>query len=128
MTSGLRIIAVCGIVVFLGFLLREAGFKGAKLLSVLGMAVILCMSVSGISELLDALELSFFGDSVSDAAVSVMKIIGVGYIFGISSDICREMGDTGISSCMLVAGRVEILLISAPFFKEIFLLGAEMMQ
>ena len=57
-----------------------------------------------------------------------IKIMGVGYVFGIGADICRELGEGGVANALLGVGRVEILLICMPAFSEIFELGLSYLQ
>ena len=59
---------------------------------------------------------------------AIVMIIGVGYIFGISADICREVGEGGISSGVILVGRAEMVAIALPYFKRILDIGTELLQ
>ena len=69
--------------------------------------------------------LKLFGDfeALGESALSILKIIGIGYIFGISSDVCRELGEAGISSALSLIGRFEAIAVALPFIAEIFSLA-----
>ena len=51
---------------------------------------------------------------------------GLGYLFGISADICRELGESGIAKSLEVVGRVEIIAVAVPFWKKIIETGVEL--
>ena len=55
-----------------------------------------------------------------------MKILGVGYIAGITSDICRELGEGGVASVIVTLARIETLLIVSPMLLDVLRLGLEM--
>ena len=55
-------------------------------------------------------------------------MLGVGYVFGIVSDICEEMGERGISSAVINAGRIEIFLLIFPYFKKILEMGIGLLR
>jgi len=68
-----------------------------------------------------------FSQEGLDYAKAIIKIIGAGYVFGIGADICRELGEVGVGSAVLVAGRIEIFAITLPYFKKILDIGAELL-
>ena len=57
-----------------------------------------------------------------------MKILFVGYVFGISSEICRELGEGGISTVMTSLGKIEIILIVLPYIRDIVYLGVGLIK
>ncbi len=63
----------------------------------------------------------------SDAVSVAVKALGLSYLFGISADICRELGEQGIAKCVEVVGRVEIISLALPYFRQIIELGVEFM-
>jgi stage III sporulation protein AD len=109
-------------------LLREAGFKGAKLIGIVTVLTVLGGVVKGIERIATGLGVENFGPEIERGVTYILKIVGVSYVFGVSSDVCREIGEGGIASAMLTAGRVEILLLSLPVFREILGIGIEMMR
>ena len=60
---------------------------------------------------------------MSDFGKSVLKIIGIGYIYGMSADICNDMDYRAVASALSTLGRVEILITVLPYFKDIIGLG-----
>ena len=128
MTGALRAVGVCIIGAVLAFLLREIGFKGARLVSAAVIIGAVSFAVIGIGKITEGIGLSGFGADFEEAALLILKIVGIGYLFGVSSDFCREMGEGGIASALLAVGRVEILLQILPTVAKIIGLGIEYMQ
>ncbi len=112
----------------LAFLLRELGFRGAKLVSSVAIVCTVSFAVLGIGRLASGIEAPYFGGELEEAALLLLKIVGISYVFGISADVCREMGESGVASAMLTVGRVEILLLILPTLRKIIGLGIEYMK
>ena len=112
------------ITLFLGLLLKELGFRGATLVlllgtvSVVGVAV---LSLGGIFSILPGVD----GES-GEYAEAMLKIVGVGYIFGICSDVCAELGEVSLGNAVCLFGRIEILTLAMPFVKRIVEKGVEL--
>ena len=60
---------------------------------------------------------------LADSIAVALKVLGLGYLFGISADICRELGESGIAKSVEVVGRVEIIAVVIPYFEEIIRVG-----
>ena len=116
------ILHLCAVAIALAIcalLLRELGFRGAPVFAVLCMLFLLSLLSEYASLLGDVgKRISQFSE-VSEGALAIFKIVGVGYVAGISSDICCDIGDKSIAKGVMIAGRVEILAISLPFLMKI---------
>ena len=125
MNSFVRIIGVAFLILFLGLILREMGFRGARLVTLLGTMGIMGVGISEIESVYKLL--GDFGQGVSDDhVVTVMKILGIGYSSGICSDICLDFGEPTLSRAVVMLGRVEMLIISAPSAIGILERGVEL--
>lgn len=125
MTQVLKIAAYVLITVVLGFLLRELGFKGAKLVILIGTVSVIGASALTFGEILSSLP--GMEGAGREYTVAMMKIIGVGYVFGICSDVCCELGEGGLGNAVMMLGRVEIIALSLPFIKRIVEKGIELL-
>ena len=112
----------------LAFVLRECGFRAAKLVSLVGIVILVGSAASGIGELVSSLGISRLGDEAEEGCRLMLKIVGVGYVFGSSAELCREIGEGGVANALSVAGRVEIFLLILPTLREIITLGVELMK
>ena len=118
MSEWIKLIAYAMITLFLGVLLREFGFRGARLFSILGTVTIIGALIIAVG---NASPVGvYLSDGVNKEYIAmILKIIGVGYVSGICSDICTDLGEMGLSGAVAMIGKVEIVLISLPCAKEI---------
>ena len=122
----LKVIGCAFLTLFLVVILREVGFHGARLVSLVGVVGLLSACVVGIESL--GAVFDKIGQGVPDEyAIAVMKIMGIGYASGICSDVCLELGETGLSGAVALFGRIEMLALSAPMAISIFERGMELM-
>lgn len=103
----------------LSLLLKSFGFKGAPVF----MAALFCAVASHFAGVLAQVAL-IFDDLASVADISeytkaCVKVIGVGYLAGISADTCREIGEGAAARCISILARVELIAISMPFVRAI---------
>ncbi len=125
MSGWFKLAAYALISLFLGVLLREFGFKGARLVSVLAGVVVIGTCSIGLESLFDSL--SFLTDGVDKEYVSdILKIVGIGYVCGVCSDICLDFGEASLASSITAVSRIEMLIISAPYIMKIVKKGLEM--
>ena len=124
MSDWVKVIAYALVTLFLGVILKELGFKGSKLVLLLGIISVLGAAVLYIGRLFSFLP-EFDGND-KEYAVAMLKILGVGYAFGVCSDVCAELGETSLASAVCLFGRIEILTLSLPFVRTIIEKGLEL--
>ena len=125
MSGWIRIVGYALITVFLGVVLREVGFKGSRLVLLIGTVSIIgaaALSVGNLFSILPGLD-----EDNGEYAVAMLKIVGVGYVFGVCADICAELGENGLSGAVCLFGRVEIVTLTIPFIKRIVEKGMELL-
>ena len=110
----------------LSLILKTFGFKGAPIFIAISFCVVLSSAYDKLSGLVP-----LFSDFSSVVEISVytkacLKVIGVGYLSGISADICREIGEAGAAKCVNLLAKLEIVGICVPFMKEMFLSALEL--
>ena len=54
-----------------------------------------------------------------DGLDSLYKAIGISMVGQIMADVCADYGQTSLSGVISMAGRVAIVIISLPLFKEL---------
>lgn len=121
---------LCGIAILgaiSAMLLGELGFRGRRVLALFVSVALLVAVSDGIGQVMDALDI-LGGDTVGRVVGSATKVIFVGYLFGISSDICAELGEGGLASTLTLAGRIEAFLLVLPEFGEMLRLGMELVS
>ena len=108
-------------------LLKNFGFKGAPVF----VAVCMVFVISSFSETLSLVKGTFneiltYAD-ISEYTGAAMKVVGIGYLSGISSDVCREIGEGGVAKCIAVVSKLELITIAAPFISELVSLCAQLL-
>ena len=98
-------------------ILKAFSFKGAPIVAVLfGIAVI----IRGAEIIAPSLLLfPSLPDGVSEYASSALKAVGIGYIGGITSDTCRELGESGLAKAASLLAKFEITAVAYPYIREI---------
>ena len=118
--------AALGIVVLvLSILLREAGFRGARLISLVGVVLMMGLAVMKMQDVLTLLSIADRVENMDEELGTVFKIVGCGIVFGIVADAARDMGEAGVANTVLVVGRVEIFAISVPYLIKLLDTAAE---
>ena len=125
MSGWMQVAAYALITVFLGVLLKELGFRGSRLVLLLGTVSVIGAAALSAGSLFSML--GGVGTDNSEYAVAMLKIIGVGYVCGVCSDICTELGEVSLSNAVCLLGRVEIVTLSLPFIKRIVEKGVELL-
>ena len=121
----------CGIALVGGalcFLLSELGSRLAKPIGAVCAVLVLICAIGGISGVNTEIFSFLRGNELHGVARDTMKILCVGYVFGITADTLEALGEVNISRALDVCCRVEITLISLPYFKEIISFGLDLIK
>lgn len=108
------------------FLLRRLGFAGAPVFAAVCAVLLLSETVSIFGNVFKSAALIGDVSSVKEPLEAAIKTLGAGYLFGVSADICRELGESGIAKAVEVVGRVEIIALVFPYFEQIIKVGVEL--
>ncbi len=105
------------------FLLKNLGFRSAPVFSCLCLVFILSELSVYFSDII-----KIYTDfaPLAEGAEALLKIIGSSYLFGISSDVCRELGEGGIASALSLLGKLEVLALALPYIKELLSLATSL--
>ncbi len=124
----LKIFGLALLGAFLSFTVKAFGWKGAPLIA-LGAAIAM-LSVVGaelgkISRIFDTIS---GVEGMKTTTETLLKVLFVGYVSGLSSEVCKELGEAGIASVVQLCARIEVLLIISPMLLEILTIGLEMVK
>ena len=109
----------------LSVLLREAGFRGARLISLVGAVLLMALAVLKMQDILVLLSLGDRVENMGEELAAVLRIVGGGVVFGLVADAARDMGEVGVANAVLVVGRVEIFALSLPYLIKLLDTAAE---
>lgn len=59
---------------------------------------------------------AYFEKSYADG---ILRILAITYLTGTSCEICKSAGETSVSGYIELAGKIEILLLCIPLFREL---------
>ena len=109
-------------------LLGGLGFKSKGLFATLCVIILFALLADSLSELLSGVLSLAERTGITDAATCALRAVGLGYVFGITSDICDSLGERAIASAVTAVGRIQIFLVAYPYFEKIIALGLELIK
>ena len=113
------------LVLFLSVILRELGFKGVRLVTLIGTVSVLTVGIYSLDSARSMIEGVGNVNGGEEYVETVMKIIGIGYVSGVCSDVCLEFGELSLSNSVLFLGKAEMLLLCLPCAISIIEKGVE---
>ena len=109
------------------FLLKDFGWKGTPVFCLIALIGILSFLEPTLNSLSDLFSTVGEGGGLAAEAQSVLKVIGIGYVSGITSEVCRDLGALSIASVVSLVARLEVLLLVTPYLVEVLRLGMELL-
>ena len=114
--------------VLLSVLLGSLGFKSKGLFITLVALIMLGVLGDGLSNVFGKILTFSEMAGITDAAKSALRVIGLGYVFGFTSEICLSLGEPLIASVVTAAGRVQLLVVVYPYIQDVVKLGVELLS
>lgn len=127
MSGAMAAFGVAVVAVFVGFILSEMGYRGARLIGVAASIILPAYAVGRVPELLDAVGRISAEGVVGESVALALKVIGIGYIGGICYDTCIDMGYRGVANTVMTVGKIEILAAIMPAVSELLKLAIDML-
>lgn len=127
--SVFSIIGIALIGVIMSLLLKNHLSTYALMVTLLTGIIILFWCVVNIIPVIDKLQ--YFIEETSmpnEYGMIIFKSIGLTFIVQLISDICKDAGETAISSKLELVGKIAILLICLPLFEKIISVVLEMLK
>ena len=122
----LKIFGLALLLSMTAFLLRSFGWRGAPIFASDALVLLLSEAAGGLESVFLSVEKIGGGAGISEPVSASLKILGLGYLYGICADVCRDMSEAGIAKAVEVVGRVEIVAVVMPYFEEIIKVGVEL--
>ena len=123
-----KAVGVALVSAILSALLDGLGFRSRRLFSALSAIVVMVGLIGSVSELLGSVMKIANGTGIADAADKAVRAVGLGYVFGFTSDICNSLGESTLASLVTAVGRVEIFLLALPYFVKTVEIGVELLS
>lgn len=116
-------IKVCGFI--LCILVLCSFFKNIKseyslfirLAATIGISFLVLTMISPILEYIEKISMN---TPVSQYIPVLFKALGISLLIHITSDVCHDVGETGLAEKVILFGKIEILTLSLPLITELF--------
>lgn len=122
-----KVILLGLIISILSIFLKQIKNEYAILVVIIGGIVILGYILNSIVDILGFFEIIIDKTGVDHQLfVSMLKVIGIGYLVEFSASICKDSGNSSIAEKIQLAGKVMIFLVSMPIVETLFNLVLDM--
>ncbi len=111
---------LCITAVILCKIIEKYNKEQAVMLSISLIAIIMTVIFSLISPVIDEINRIFELSGTSSESIQIIfKSLGISYITQITSDICKDCGESAISSGIETVGKILIIITALPLFREL---------
>lgn len=108
------------------FLLRSFGWRGAPVFASVALVILLTEASGLLEAVLHSVRDIGAVAGLAEPVRAALKVLGLGYLYGICADVCRDLSEAGIAKAVEAVGRVEIVAVIMPYFEEIIKVGVEL--
>ena len=116
----LKIIAIGLITAICAVVLKQVKPELVILVVITGSVLILFMIIRAVGGVLVDYKSLLDKTALNNGVfITVLKIIGVGYLVEFAGDICTDAGVPSVSSKILLAGKILILVLCLPIIKNL---------
>lgn len=119
----INILSVCGVVfciVILSKVLEKTSKEYVILISIVSCLMILSYLLLQLTPILDLIyQLTSILNDGQDIYILLLKSLGICIVTNLAVDICKDSGETALSSVVLMCGKVCILILSIPLLNEL---------
>ena len=115
-------VLILGIIVsILALFLKQIKSEYSLLCIIVGSVIILIYIFRYLTQVFDFFQEVINKTGISyDLFISMLKIIGIGYLVEFSANVCRDSGNTSIADKVVLAGKIMIFVISLPIITNLF--------
>lgn len=118
----INIISICGLVfciVILSKILEKTSKEYVVIISIISCILILSYLVSQLEPILDLIrQLTKYLNDGEDIYIVLLKSLGICIVTNLAVDVCKDTGETALSSIVLMSGKISILMLSLPLLNE----------
>ena len=116
----LKIVGVGILTCIIAIILKQIKPEFFIVIILMGGTIIFLMMINKLKTIIDYL-LTIFNKTNIDynLFVSILKIVGVGYITEFANSICVDSGNSSIGEKILIAGKIIILGLSLPILSNL---------
>ena len=115
-------VVILGIVIsLLTLFLKQVKPEYSLLCLIVGSIIIIIYIINYVGQVFDFFQVIVEKTGIpNDVFITMLKIIGVGYLVEFSAGVCRDCGNTSIADKVVLAGKLIIFVISMPIITNVF--------
>ena len=124
----MSVLKLCGVALVLALcycFLVSLGAKSASVYLTLGVCFLFSLVSENLFPLVGELPLLSLTPMGGEVALTVTKSLCIGYLVGMSADLCEGLGAQALSRVLVLGGRILIFSLSLPYLKQLIALGEE---
>lgn len=122
--NNINIISFAGIslvILVLSSLIKKYSPEFFIILIIIYSSIFLLFLISYFQDILNKFDFLFkFANIQENLKFIILKILGICIISEFSSNICKDSGNLSLSNNIILFGKISIILIAMPIFKEFF--------
>ena len=101
-------------------LLRQAKPELAVIVGLVGTILIFMMVVSGLMQIVGNINGIVAQTGLANQLfASILKIVGIGYLCEIASNICQEAGAKSVADMVILGGKIIIMVLAIPIIQAL---------
>lgn len=115
-------VLILGIVIsIISVLLKQVKPEYSLICVIVGSIILIVYVLNSVSSIF-----SFFSEIVnktgvnSNLFVTLIKIIGIGYLIEFSANVCIDSGNNSIADKIVLSGKILIFILSMPIISSLF--------
>lgn len=128
MDTVLRICGVALCALSAALLLRDRHRAiSAVCVSLATVTVLLYCLTSQLSGFTQTLSKLSEGEGFADYAVTLTKALGIAYVTGAATEVCKSCGESSLAYAVGIGGRAELLLLALPMVSNLLGIASEIL-
>ncbi len=117
----IKIVVIAILIIFVVAIVKQIKPELAIAIIILGSIILFAYILSFFSPIVASVETIVNATGLNKGMfVTLIKILGVGYLVEFCADICSDSGNTAIANKVVLGGKLFILVLAIPIVKELF--------
>lgn len=129
MVTALQIAGLSVTAVLIAKLLQRYAAEQALMLTLLLGTAVTAAAVISMAPILNEIDaLLAEGGLSAEQTASLSKAIGICCVTQLASDVCRDAGESALSSAALLTGKISLILLALPLFRPLLSMLREVLS
>ena len=117
----LKVVMVAILIIFVIAIVKQIKPELAVAIMILGSIILIIYILSFFSPIVATIETIINTTGLDkNMFVTLLKIIGIGYLVEFCADICNDSGNSAIANKVILGGKVFIFILAIPIITDLF--------